>query len=56
MDKTTLIEKLKELASSPSCYVKLKVAIQNYLDTLNTPGEKTAAESLLDEINWSNTW
>lgn len=50
MDKPALIEKLKALAASPSCYVRLKQEIELYLDTLGTPGEKTAAEKLLDEI------
>lgn len=50
MDKQTLIDKLKDLASSPSCYVRLRQEIELYLDTLGTPGEKFAAEKLLDEI------
>ena len=50
MDKQTLIDKLKELAASPSCYVRLKQEIERYLDTLGTPGEQAAAEKLLGEI------
>ena len=50
MDKQTLIEKIKELAASPSCYEGLRQEVQNYLDTLGTPGEQLAAEKLLDEI------
>lgn len=50
MDKQTLIEKIKELAASPSCYSELKLEIERYLDTLGTPGEQLAAENLLDEI------
>ena len=50
MDKQTLIDKLKELAASPSCYVRLKQEIELYLDALGTPGEQLAAEKLIDEI------
>ena len=50
MDKQALIEKIKAMAESPSCYPDLKQEIQNYLDVLNTSGERVAAEKLLDEI------
>lgn len=50
MDKQALIEKIKAMAASPSCYEDLKLAVQYYLDALGTPGEKVAAENLLDEI------
>lgn len=50
MDKSALIEKIKALAASPSCYFKLKVAIQNYLEALGTSREKVEAENLIDEI------
>ena len=50
MDKQTLIDKIKEMAASPSCYIELRQEIERYLDTLGTPGEKVAAEKLLDKI------
>ena len=49
-DKQDLIEKLKTLCASPSCYPELKQEIENYLAALGTAGEKFAAEKLLDEI------
>jgi len=49
-DKQALIEKLKTIAASPSCYPDLRQEIENYLVALGTAGEKIAAEKLLDEI------
>ena len=50
MDKQTLIDKLKELAASPSCCAPLKAAVAAYVDALGTDGEKTAAQNLIAEI------
>lgn len=50
MDKQALIEKIKAMAASPSCYEDLKLAVKYYLDVLGTPGEQVAAEKLLAEI------
>lgn len=47
MDKQTLIDKIKELAASPSCCEELKLAVQYYLDALDKPHEKSAAENLI---------
>lgn len=50
MDKQALIELIKEMAASPSCYVDLKQKVKIYLEVLGTQGEKIAAENLIDEI------
>ncbi|MBR4153163.1 MAG: heat-shock protein Hsp90 [Selenomonadaceae bacterium] len=50
MDKQALIEKIKTMGASPSCYPDLKVAVKKYLDALGTKREKIAAEELLSEI------
>ena len=48
MDKQTLIEKLKALHDSPSCYPKLKQATQAYLKALAL--EQAAAKNLVAEL------
>ena len=50
MDKQTLIEKIKAMATAPSCCAGLKAAVQNYLDALDTAQEKSAAQNLIAEI------
>ncbi len=49
-DKKTLLEKLKTMAASPSCYPDLRKAVQSYFDALGTDKEKIAAENLIDEL------
>ena len=49
-DKETLIEKLKAIEASPSCYPDLRVMIGRYFDALGTDKEKIAAENLIDEL------
>lgn len=50
MDKQTLIEKIKQMGASPSCYPDLKEIIQVYLNSLGTANEKFVVQRLLDEI------
>ena len=50
VDKQTLINKIKELGATPSCYHKLKDEVKKYLDAVGTDNEKLAAENLIDEI------
>ena len=50
MDKQALIEKLRAIEASPSCYSGLRLVIQDYLKALNTPRERAAAEKLIDEL------
>lgn len=50
MDKAALIEKVKAMADSPSCYHGLKAKVEKYLEALGTKREKIAAEELIDEI------
>ncbi|MBQ6758177.1 MAG: heat-shock protein Hsp90 [Selenomonadaceae bacterium] len=50
MDKQTLIEKVKAMAAAPSCCAKLKAVSATYLDAVGTPQEKSAAQSLIAEI------
>ena len=50
MDKQTLIEKVKAMAAAPSCCAKLKAVSATYLDALGTAQEKSAAQSLIAEI------
>ena len=50
LNKQALLEKIKTMGASPSCYPELKLEIENYLGALGTPREKIAAEKLLDEI------
>ena len=50
VDKQTLINKIKELGATPTCYSKLKQEVKNYLDAVGTDDEKIAAENLIAEI------
>lgn len=50
MDKQALIEIIKDMGASPSCYIDLKQKVKIYLEVLGTRGEKVAAENLIDEI------
>lgn len=50
MDKQTLIEKIKAMAAAPSCCAGLKQEVQNYLAAVGTADEKSAAQSLIAEI------
>ena len=49
-DKKALLEKLKAIEASPSCYPDLREMIKKYFDALGTPNEKIAVENLIDEI------
>ncbi len=49
-DKKALLEKLKDIAASPSCYVDLRDMIKKYFDALGTADEKVAVENLIDEL------
>ena len=48
MDKRTLVDKLKALEASPSCYPDLKQAVKNYLVAL--AAEQVAAKNLIAEL------
>ena len=50
MDKRTLVDKLKAMASSPSCCPELKAAVQAYFDAAGTANEKSATKNLIAEI------
>lgn len=50
MDKQTLIEKVKAMKAAPSCCAKLKQVAQNYLAAVGTANEKSAAQSLIAEL------
>ena len=50
MDKQSLIEKIKAMATAPSCCAKLKAVAKNYLDAVGTADEKIAAQNLIAEI------
>ena len=49
-DKQSLLEKLKAIEASPSCYVDLREMIKKYFDALGTADEKVAVENLIDEL------
>lgn len=50
MDKQTLIEKIKKMATARTCRPELKRSVQKYLISLGKPGEKLAAQNLIAEI------
>ena len=50
MNKTEMIQTVKDMIGASSCCKELKAAGQNWLNALGTAGEKTAADALLQEV------
>jgi len=50
MNKTEIIQTVKDLIGASSCCNELKAAGQNWLNALGTANEKGAADALLQEI------
>ena len=50
MKKSDVIELAKKMIAAPSCCSGLKVAGQNWLDAVETDGEKDAAQKLIAEL------
>lgn len=50
MKKSDLIELAKKMIAAPSCYIGLKEAGQNWIDSIGTDKEKAAAQKLIAEI------
>ena len=47
MDKQTLIEKVKEIVSAPSCYEGLRKLGEDWLAAIGTDAEKKLSEKLI---------
>ena len=50
MNKTELVQTVKEMIAAQSCCQELKAAGENYLKAAGTPEEKAAGAALLQEI------